>query len=112
MQFGVRMFVGFSRSVLSFGFQQQDDSLCAARTGGRTRVERRNMTTISGLLRQKTALYRRAVEQTCDVNEAYLVVHGVMARALSGVGEADRDLGAALASALEIRSHHRMAVTP
>jgi hypothetical protein len=72
------------------------------------------MTSISRLLRQKTALYRRAVEQTCDVNEAYLVVHGVMAYALSGVSGADHDLGAALASALEIRSQHldRMLVTP
>jgi hypothetical protein len=70
------------------------------------------MKSISGLLRQRSALYRRAVEQTCDVNEAYFVVHGVLARALSGVGDADRDLGAALASALEIRSQHRMTVTP
>lgn len=70
------------------------------------------MTSISGLLKQKSALYRRAVEQTCDVNEAYLVVHSVMARALGGGGDADRDLGAALASALEIRSQHRMTATP
>ena len=70
------------------------------------------MTSISGLLRQKSALYRLAVKQTCDVNEAYLVVHGVMARALSGVGDAEHDLGAALASALEMRSQHRMELTP
>jgi hypothetical protein len=71
------------------------------------------MTSISSLLRQKSALYRRAVEQTCDVNEAYLVVHGVMARALSVAGDAEHDLGAALASVLEIRSQHldRVAVT-
>lgn len=70
------------------------------------------MTSISRLLGQTSALYRRAVEQTCDVNEAYLVVHCVVARALSGVG--GHDLGAALASVLEVRSQHldRMAVTP
>jgi hypothetical protein len=71
-----------------------------------------NMRSNAGLLKQKSALYRRAVEQTCDVNEAYLVVHGVMARALSGVGDAEHDLGAALASALEMRSQRPMAVTP
>jgi hypothetical protein len=72
------------------------------------------MTLISRQLRQKSALYQRAVEQTCDVNEAHLLVHRVMAGALSRVGEAEYDLGAALTSALELRSQRldRLAVAP
>jgi len=72
------------------------------------------MTSISRLLWQNSALCRRAVEQTRDVNEAYLVVHGVMAHALSGARGADQDLGAALTAALKVRSRRLdgMAVTP
>jgi hypothetical protein len=69
------------------------------------------MTSISRLLRRESALYRRAVDQTCDVNEAYLVVHGVKARALTTVGDADR-APRRKASTLEIRSQHRMAAMP
>lgn len=69
------------------------------------------MTPISHLLKQRPALFRSAVEQTRDANEAHLVVHGVMARALSSVRDVDHDLGPALASALEARSN-RFVVTP
>lgn len=58
------------------------------------------MTRIASLLGQKSALCRRAFEQTSDMNEAYLMVHGVMARALSRTDGLEHDLGAALASAL------------
>lgn len=72
------------------------------------------MTPTAMLLRQKSALFRSAVEQTCDVNEAYLVVHGVMANALRRVGNVEHDLGAALASALRLRTQRldSMTVTP
>jgi hypothetical protein len=82
-----------------------------ARAAGRA-WSAKNMTQFSRLLRQGSALYRHAMEQTRDVNEAYLIVHGVMARALGRVGDADLD--AALASALEVRSERldRMAVVP
>ncbi len=68
------------------------------------------MTAISRLLKQRSALCRRALEQTYDVNEAYLVVHGVMARALKCDEEPEHDLGPAMASALQLRSR-RMAMT-
>ena len=72
------------------------------------------MTQFSRLLRQRSALCRHAMEQTRDVNEAYLVVHGVMAGALGRVGDVEHDLDAALALALEVRSERldRMAVVP
>jgi hypothetical protein len=69
------------------------------------------MTPISRLLKQRPALCLRAVEQTRDVNEAYLVVHGVMAHALGQAGDAEHDLAAALRSALDVRSE-RLAVAP
>jgi hypothetical protein len=61
------------------------------------------MTPTTRLLDQKLGLFRRAVEQTCDVNEAYLLVHRVMSRGLSRVTELDQDLGIALTDALETR---------
>jgi hypothetical protein len=61
------------------------------------------MTPISRLLKQTPSLCRRAMEQTLGANEAYLVVHNVMTRALSRLSDAEHDLGPALASALEIR---------
>lgn len=62
------------------------------------------MTIVAMLLEQRSALCRTAVKQPRDVNEAYLVVHGVMADALDrGVG-ADGDLGVAMAAALEVRA--------
>jgi hypothetical protein len=69
-----------------------------------------NMTPMAMLLRQRPALFRSAMEQTRDVNEANIVVHGVMARALSRAGDAEHDLGASLACALQARSD-RLAVT-
>lgn len=65
------------------------------------------MTPISRLLRQKPNLCARAVEQTRDVNEAYLVVHGVMANAFGRVNEADHDLGPDLTRALDHRAQRR-----
>ena len=62
------------------------------------------MTPISRLLKQKPLLCERAVEQTRDVNEGYLVVHNVMARALNRVNDPDHDLGPALACALDLRA--------
>jgi hypothetical protein len=71
------------------------------------------MTPISRLLKQRSVLCRRAVEHTLDINEAYLVVHGVMAHAFSRVGDDEHDLGPALATALDVRAERldRMAVT-
>jgi len=59
------------------------------------------MTVMASLLLQRSTLCRRAVEETSDVNEAYLIVHQVMARAFSGVRNHDPDLGPALAHALD-----------
>ena len=65
------------------------------------------MTPISRLLKQRRGLYHRAVEQTLDVNEAYLIVHGVMTHAFAHAGDAD--LSDALSSALDVRAQ-RLAV--
>lgn len=44
------------------------------------------------------------MENTRDVNEAYLLVHHVMAGALSRVGDFELDLGPVLERALDKRS--------
>ena len=62
------------------------------------------MTPIAKLLKQKPSLWRRAFAQTRDVNEAYLLVHDVMARALNHGGAPETDLGPAMACALARRS--------
>jgi hypothetical protein len=62
------------------------------------------MTLIARLLKQKTALCMRAFEHTQDLNEAYFLVHGVMARALSGADGAEPDLGSAMTTALDARA--------
>jgi hypothetical protein len=84
--------------------QQENDSLSAARKGGRCRVERRNMTPMTRLLKQRPALSKCAVEATNDVNEAYLIVHQVMTRAFSRAGEHDFDLSSSLGIALDKRA--------
>jgi hypothetical protein len=68
-----------------------------------------NMTLISKLLKQRSALCERAVEQTRDVNEGYLVVHGVMARAFNRASDGEHDLGGSLTLALDEHSS-RLAV--
>lgn len=62
------------------------------------------MTPMTRLLKQRPALSKRAVEATSDVNEAYLIVHRVMARAISRADERDFDLGRALGIALDKRA--------
>ncbi len=62
------------------------------------------MTPMTRLLKQRSALSKRAVEATSDVNEAYLIVHQVMARAISRVSEHDSDLGPSLGVALDKRA--------
>lgn len=66
------------------------------------------MTAISRLLKQKSNLCERAVAQTRDVNEGYIVVHNVMAKALARVDGAAQDLGPALARALDLRTKRRL----
>lgn len=66
------------------------------------------MTPISKLLKQSPALFESAVEQTQDVNEAYFLIHGVMAFALNRARAGDLDLAPVLACALRTRSQ-RMA---
>lgn len=62
------------------------------------------MTQITRLLSQNQALCQAAVEQTGDVNEAYLVVHGVMAHAFDCDEGSAPDLAVALMSALQRRA--------
>jgi hypothetical protein len=62
------------------------------------------MTPMTRLLRQSSDLHLSARENTQDVNEAYLVVHQVMTRAIGRAEDHDSDLGAALARALEQRA--------
>lgn len=62
------------------------------------------MTPTTNLLRQQSTLYRRAFDDTRDVNEAYLIVHDVMARALNRGFDLDVDLEPALARALDMRT--------
>jgi hypothetical protein len=57
-----------------------------------------------GLLERGARLRRRAVAAIVDVNEAYLIVHNVFARALGGVSAAPGDLDRALTSALALRA--------
>lgn len=62
------------------------------------------MTPITRLLKQKPSLCERAVAQTHDVNEGYLVVHNVMSKAFGRASGGDEDLGPALACALDVRA--------
>jgi hypothetical protein len=64
------------------------------------------MTPITRLLKQRPLLCEHAVERTRDVNEGYLLVHNVMARALGRANDAEHDLGAALTYALDLRAKH------
>jgi hypothetical protein len=59
------------------------------------------MTAMTKLLLQRSTLCRRAVAETSDVNEAYLIVHQVMARAFGAARCHDPDLGPALSHALD-----------
>jgi hypothetical protein len=68
------------------------------------------MTPMARLLRQRPALCERAVEATSDVNEAYLIVHQVMARAISCVREHDSDLRLSLGVALDKRAARAQSV--
>lgn len=62
------------------------------------------MTPITNFLQQMPALRRRAFAHTCDTNEAYLLVHGVMASTV-GVGGAE-DYNLALTRAIAHRALH------
>lgn len=62
------------------------------------------MTPMARLLKQRRALCKQAVEATSDVNEAYLIVHRVMARAIGCPDEHDADLGPSLGIALNKRA--------
>ena len=62
------------------------------------------MTPTERLLKQRPTLYRRALEHTRDVNEAHLLVHRVMACALSRVSAPESDLGPVLLHLIEMRS--------
>jgi hypothetical protein len=53
------------------------------------------------MLEQGAHLRDRAEAQTDNVNEAHLLVHGVMARAFAEVGDKPRNLDGALTEALE-----------
>lgn len=62
------------------------------------------MNPISKLLEQRPGLALRAMEQTRDLNEAYLIVHGVMTRALRRANDIEHDLGPDLTCALAVRT--------
>jgi hypothetical protein len=62
------------------------------------------MTPMTKLLRQEPSLYRRAVKETGDVNEAYMLVHTVMVRAFGHGVDPERDLDPAMTCALNKRS--------
>lgn len=62
------------------------------------------MTPMARLLKQRSVLCKQAVEATRDVNEAYLIVHRVMARAIGRPNEHDCDLGPSLGIALDKRA--------
>jgi hypothetical protein len=66
-------------------------------------MERAKMTPMARLLRQSSGLHQRARENTHDVNEAYLIVHQVMTRAIGCADKHESDLGPALTRALEHR---------
>ena len=55
------------------------------------------------LLKQGARLRQRAQAHTRDVNEAYFLVHGVMAHALGSRACADHDLDLALTRAFQRR---------
>ncbi len=67
------------------------------------------MTKMTRLLNQKPDLCRSAFAQTRDVNEAYLLVHNVMARAIARIADADIDLAPAMACALTTRARRLQA---
>ncbi len=58
------------------------------------------MTPIAKLLRQGAALRCSATQSTNDVNEAYFIVHEVMADAFARNHDGDHQLAPLLASAL------------
>jgi len=61
------------------------------------------MTPMTRLLKQRPDLCRGALAQTHDVNEAYLLVHHEMARALSRISDSDSDLGPEIGRELSAR---------
>jgi hypothetical protein len=67
------------------------------------------MTPMAKLLRQTPTLCRRAFEHTRDVNEAYLLVHDLVARAV-GRDFGDQDADLALTNALAERPN--LAINP
>jgi len=62
------------------------------------------MTPITLLLRQKPTLCSYALAQTADLNEAHLLVHGVMTNALRLVSGSEQDLAPAMTLALNARA--------
>jgi hypothetical protein len=62
------------------------------------------MTPISRLLMQKATLCLRAFEQTRDLNEAHILVHGVISNALGRINGPKQDLALAMESALDARA--------
>ena len=59
---------------------------------------------IARVLKQRTNLFTQALEQTRDVNEAHLLVHGVVSHALKRVDEETGNLAAAMNEALHARA--------
>lgn len=105
-----RLFAQLARGVLVSGLQQQNDSFLAPSRAADTVWSARIMTSLARLLRQRPALCLRAVEVTRDVNEAYLIVHQVMAPALSAAGDHEFDFGPSLARALDKRARRLASV--
>jgi hypothetical protein len=56
---------------------------------------------IPGLLRQRARLSTGAMKLTCDMNEAYLLVHRVMADAMRTGARSEGELNFALAAQFE-----------
>lgn len=78
----------FAMSVLLCAPQQQVAPASAARLGGAEPVEAQIMTnptneTIMSILKQGPKLMRESMRSASDRNDAYLMVHMAMARALS-----------------------------
>jgi len=90
--------------VLSFDLQHYNDLFLSPTRAAKSAWNAQQMTPMARLLRQSASLYQRAQENTQDVNEAYLVVHEVMTRAMGRVDDHDSDLGPALARALDHRT--------
>ena len=67
-------------------------------------MEDPSMTPMARLLEQRPSLYRRALEHTRDVNEAHLLVHRVMACALTWVSAPESGPGPVLLRLIEMRS--------